>query len=75
VSTSNDAKDSGENTTTAITKENFGYSILYLIPILGVVYGLLWWVAKVDPFFFKIMFERIKLKTKGNNKHGGNYYE
>jgi type IV secretory pathway VirB3-like protein len=23
-------------------KENFGYSILYLIPILGVVYGLLW---------------------------------
>ncbi|CAC9466667.1 hypothetical protein BSPLISOX_2843 [uncultured Gammaproteobacteria bacterium] len=56
-------------------KENFGYSILYLIPILGVVYGLLWWVAKVDPFFFKIMFERIKLKTKGNNKHGGNYYE
>jgi hypothetical protein len=32
-------------------------------------------VAKVDPFFFKIMFERIKLKTKGNNKHGGNYYE
>jgi xanthine/uracil permease len=32
-------------------KENFGYSILYLIPILGVVYGLLWWVAFAQRLF------------------------
>lgn len=56
-------------------KENFGYSILWLIPILMVVYGFLWWVAKVDPFFFKIAFEKINLKTKNSIKNGGNYYE
>lgn len=56
-------------------KEDFGYSILWLVPVLTITYALLWWVAKLDPFFFKVTFEKIRLKTKNSNKHKGNVYE
>lgn len=56
-------------------KEDFGYSILWLIPVLMITYAMLWWVAKVDPFFFKVAFEKIRLRTKNFSKHKGNYYE
>lgn len=56
-------------------KEDFGYSILWLVPVLTISYALLWWVAKIDAFFFKIAFEKIRLRTKNSSKHKGNYYE
>lgn len=56
-------------------KEDFGYSILWLVPVLTITYALLWWVAKLDAFFFKVAFEKIRLRTKNFSKHKGNVYE
>lgn len=56
-------------------KEDFAYSILWLIPVLMIAYAVLWWVAKLDAFFFKVAFEKIRLRTKNFSQHQGNVYE
>lgn len=57
-----------------ISKNFYNFSIIFLLISVFISYSIVWFFVYIDPFYFSILFKKIKIKTKEYNKNKGNKY-
>ena len=58
-----------------LVKAFWDISLIYIVLVLLVVYGILWLATYIDPFYFAIFNKFNTMKTKKFTKNKGNKYD